>query len=148
MQLISVTSSRLNLSTPAHMPDLSFCWFSQRWVPHRHQRNNSHYVSTAHGSAQCSIWRRSKMTCTLPCNLRNHLTRKSSRAVIWLSHVVRLLQQRHLLSVDRQVRQQRCQLDVLGGLECVFSKKDNINRLLYTLHWMNTMFKSCSFCPL
>ena len=48
MQLISVTSSRLNLSTPAHLPDLSFCWFSQRWVPHRHQRNQSHYVSSAH----------------------------------------------------------------------------------------------------
>ena len=38
----SMTPSRLNLSTSAHLPDLSFCWFSQRWVPHRHQRNQSH----------------------------------------------------------------------------------------------------------
>ena len=29
-------SSRLGLSTFAHLPDLSFCWFSQRWVPHHH----------------------------------------------------------------------------------------------------------------
>ena len=39
---ISVTSSRLDLSTLPHLPDLSFCWFSQRWVPRHHQRNQSH----------------------------------------------------------------------------------------------------------
>ena len=78
MQLISVTSSRLNLSTPRICPTFSFCWFSQRRVPHRYQQNQSHYVSTAHGSAQRSIWRQSKMTCTFPCNLKNHLSRKSS----------------------------------------------------------------------
>ena len=47
----------------------------------------------------------------------------------------------HLLFVDRQVRQQHCQLDVLDGLECMFPKKDNVNRLLCALHWMNMMFK-------
>ena len=31
--------------------------------------------------------------------------------------------------------------DVSGGLECIFSKRDNINRLQNALHWMNTMFK-------
>ena len=30
---------------------------------------------------------------------------------------------------------------LLGGLECVFSKKDNINCFLHALHWMNMMFK-------
>ena len=47
----------------------------------------------------------------------------------------------HLLFMDRQVRQQHSQLDVLDGLECVFPKKDNVNRLLCALHWMNMMFK-------
>ena len=48
---------------------------------------------------------------------------------------------RHLLSVDKQVGLLHYRLDDLGGLECVFSKKDNINRLLHPLHWMNMMFK-------
>ena len=75
----------------------------------------------------------SQMTCTLPCNLR-----KSHLAIARGSFTPA----EDLLSVDRQVRQQHCQLDVLGGSERVFSKKDNNNRLLYALHWMNMMFKS------
>ena len=81
------------VSTSVHLPDISFvCSHSDEC---RHQRNQSHYVSTA-------------MASTLR---------------------------------GQAGRQQHCQLDVLGGLKCVFPKKDNINRLLCALHWLNMMFK-------
>ena len=70
-----------------------------------------------------------------------YFTLKSSRAVNWLLLVVRSLLQRHLLSVDRQVGLLHYRLDDLGGSECVFSKKDNINRFLHPLPSMNRMFK-------
>ena len=120
VQLISMISSRLSLSTFAHLPDLSFFWSSQRWVPHHHHRNQSHQVSTVQSLAHRSIWRQSKMTSTLPCNLKNLPSHKSPKVVIWLSHVVRSLQRRHRLSVDKQVGQLRHRQVVLGGLECVF----------------------------
>ena len=116
VQLISLTSSRLNLSTPAHLPDLSFCWSHSARCPTVTSELNP--ITSAPRMA-----RRSAQSGDSQGDMHFTLQRKE---VIRSCHLATRMW-RHLFSVDKRVGQLRYRQDVLGRLdECSHRKTISI----------------------